>query len=158
MKIVAIDPGLSGAAVVLEQIGGAVMLVSVIDLPIVREGAKRRLDAVTFACWLFDHAPRHAYIENARAMPKQGVTSMFRYGRLAGALEGTVAACRIPMTLVEPTTWKRCLKLSPNKEDCRARAIQLLPNAAGDLQRSKDHHRAEALLLGLYGLEKGFSA
>lgn len=158
MKIAAIDPGLSGAAVVLEQINGAVMLISVIDLPIMGDGAKRRLDAFTFARWLNDHAPTHAYVENARAMPKQGVTSMFRYGRVAGAIEGTIAACRIPLTMVEPASWKKHLHLNSSKEDCRARAIQVLPNAAGELQRIKDHHRAEAILLGFYGLEKGVAA
>jgi crossover junction endodeoxyribonuclease RuvC len=158
MKIAAIDPGLSGAGCVLEQIDSTVMLVSIIDLPIVGEGAKRRLDAVTFARWIWDHRPSHAYIENARAMPRQGVISMFRYGRVAGAIEGTVAACRIPMTLIAPNAWKRHLRLSSSKEDCRARAIQLLPNAAGELQRVKDHHRAEAILLGFYGLEKGIAA
>ena len=158
MKLAAIDPGLSGAAAVLEQINGTVVLINVIDLPIMGEGAKRRLDAITFARWLFDHAPSHAYIENARAMPKQGVTSMFRYGRVAGAIEGTVAACRIPMTLIEPASWKHHLKLNSSKEDCRARAIQLLPSAAGELQRVKDHHRAEAILLGFYALAKGISA
>ena len=74
MKIAAIDPGLSGAAVILEQIDSTVVLISVIDLPIMGEGAKRRLDAFSFARWLHDHAPTHAYIENARAMPKQGVS------------------------------------------------------------------------------------
>ena len=52
MKIAAIDPGLSGAAVILEQIDGAIMLISVIDLPVMGDGAKRRLDAFTFARWL----------------------------------------------------------------------------------------------------------
>jgi hypothetical protein len=158
MKIAAVDPGLTGAAVILEQVGGAVMLISAIDLPIAGEGAKRRLDARTFAHWLHTHAPTHAFIENARAMPRQGVTSMFRYGRVAGAIEGVVAAQLIPLTLVEPTTWKRHLRLNSNKEDCRARALQLLPNAAGELQRVKDHHRAEAILLGFYGLERGIAA
>jgi crossover junction endodeoxyribonuclease RuvC len=91
-------------------------------------------------------------------MPRQGVSSMFRYGRVCGAVEGVVAACRTPVTLVEPATWKRHLKLSSSKEDCRARAIQLLPSVAGDLQRVRDHHRAEAILLGFYGLEKGIAA
>ena len=72
MKIAAIDPGLTGAAVVLEQTGGAVMLISAIDLPIMGDGAKRRLDAFTFARWLNDHAPTHVYIEAGRAMPKTG--------------------------------------------------------------------------------------
>ena len=137
----------------VEQIGETVIPISIIDLPIVGDGAKRRLDAVTFARWLFDHAPTHAYIENGRSMPRQGVTSMFRYGRACGAVEGVVAACRVPLSLIEPATWKRHLKLNSSKEDCRARAMQLLPSAADELQRVKDHHRAEAILFGFYGLE-----
>jgi crossover junction endodeoxyribonuclease RuvC len=158
MKIAAIDPGLTGAGAILEQINGAIRLISVIDLPIAGEGAKRRLDAVTFASWLNIHGPTHAFVENARPMPRQGVTSMFRYGRVAGAVEGVVAAQLIPLTLVEPTTWKHHLRLNSSKEDCRARALQLLPSAADALQRVKDHHRAEAILLGFYGLEKGIAA
>jgi hypothetical protein len=158
MKIAAIDPGLSGAAVILEQINGAVMLVSVIDLPIAGEAAKRRLDAVTFASWLTSHGPSHAYIEAARPMSRRGVSSMFRYGRVAGAVEGIVAACRIPLTLIEANTWKHHLRLNSSKEDCRARALQLLPSAAAELQRIRDHHRSEAILLGFYGLEKGIAA
>ena len=77
MQIAAIDTGLSGGAASLEQIGCAVMLIRIIDLPIMGDGAKRRLDAFTFARWLDEHAPTHAYIEVGRAMPRQGVTSMF---------------------------------------------------------------------------------
>src|SRR5947209_3009530 len=82
MRIVAVDPGLTGAAAAVEQIGGTVVLLSVIDIPVAGEGAKRRLDAPTFARWLADHAPTHAYVEHGRAMPRQGVSSMFRYGRV----------------------------------------------------------------------------
>jgi crossover junction endodeoxyribonuclease RuvC len=155
MRIAAVDPGMSGAGCVLERIDGTVALVSLIDLPIVGEGAKRRLDAVTFASWLNNHGPTHVYIEAGHAMPRQGVTSMFRYGRVCGAAEGVVAASRIPLTLIAANVWKKHLRLNSSKEDCRARALQLLPSAAGELQRVKDHHRAEAILLGFYGLEKG---
>jgi hypothetical protein len=122
------------------------------------DGAKRRLDEFTFARWLNDHAPTHVYIEAGRAMSRQGVTSMFRYGRVCGAVEGVVAACRTPGTMVVPTVWKHHLRLNSSKGDCRARAIQLLPDAAGELQRMKDHHRAEAIALDFYGLEKGVAA
>jgi crossover junction endodeoxyribonuclease RuvC len=158
MKITAIDPGLSGAAVVLEQIGGTVVLLSLIDLPTVGEGAKRRLEAVTFASWLKDYAPQHAYVEAGRSMPRQGIASTFRFGRACGAVEGVIAGQSIPLTLVEASTWKKFLRLNSNKEDCRARAIQLLPSAANELQRVRDHHRAESILLGFYGLEKGVAA
>jgi crossover junction endodeoxyribonuclease RuvC len=158
MKITAIDPGLSGAACVIESVGGAVMLLSVIDIPVIGEGPRRRLDAVTFSRWLAEHSPTHAFVENGRAMPRQGVSSMFRFGRICGALEGVIAARGVPLTMVEPATWKKHLHLNSSKEDCRARAIQLLPSAAGELQRVKDHNRAEAILLGFYGLEKGVAA
>jgi crossover junction endodeoxyribonuclease RuvC len=157
MKIVAIDPGMSGAAAVLEQVHGTVILHAVMDIPVIGEKAKRRLDAPSFAHWLADHAPTIAFVENGRPMPRQGVTSMFRYGRICGALEGIIAARAIPIVLVEPT-WKRHLHLDSDKENCRAKAIQLLPSAAGELARMKDHHKAEAILLGLYGLEKGVAA
>jgi len=69
MRIAAIDPGLSGAACILEQINDTVTLISLVDLPIVGEKSRRRLDAVTFARWLSDHAPTHVYLENGRSMP-----------------------------------------------------------------------------------------
>jgi hypothetical protein len=48
MRILAVDPGLEGAACSLEQIGGTVVLLSVIDLPVMGEGAKRRHDRRDF--------------------------------------------------------------------------------------------------------------
>lgn len=158
MRILSVDPGLNGAGAILEQIGGTIVLIGVINLPTIGDGPKRRLDASSFTRWLSDHGPSHAYVENAHAMPKQGVSSMFRYGRVAGAVEGAIAACKIPLTLVEPASWKKHLRLNSSKEDCRARAIQLLPSAAYELQKVKDHHKAEAILLGFYGLERGITA
>jgi crossover junction endodeoxyribonuclease RuvC len=158
MRVLAIDPGLSGAAAVLEQINGTVSLVGVIDLPVVGEGPKRRLDAMAFTGWLKHTAPTHAYVENARPMPKQGISGTFRYGRVSGAVEGIIGAHGIPMTLVEATTWKKAMRLNASKEDSRARAIQLVPTAASELARVKDHNRAEAILLSLYAIERGLSA
>jgi crossover junction endodeoxyribonuclease RuvC len=158
MKIVAIDPGLVGSGVVLEDVGGTIVLVSLIDLPTAGEAAKCRLDAVTFTRWLRDHSPSHGFVEAAQGMPRQGVASVFRYARCAGAIEGVIAANGIPLTLVQPVVWKRYFKLSASKEDARARAIQLLPSAAAELQKIKHHHRAEAILLGVYGLAKGVAA
>ena len=60
--------------------------------------------------------------------------------------------------MIGPAQWKRHLRLGSNKEDCRARAILLVPSAAGELQRRKDHHKAEAIPLGIYGLMKGAAA
>jgi hypothetical protein len=158
MRIVAIDPGLTGSGVVLEDVGGTIVLVSLIDLPIAGEAAKCRLDAVTFVRWLREHSPSHGFVEAAQSMPRQGVASVFRYARCAGAIEGVIAANGIPLTLIQPVTWKKHFKLDASKENARARAIQLLPSAAAELQKIKHHHRAEAVLLGIFGLTKGAAA
>ena len=52
----------------------------------------------------------------------------------SAAIEGVITPRGIPLTLCEPI-WKRHLRLNASKEVCRARAIQLLPSAANELQR-----------------------
>jgi len=48
-----------------------------------------------------------------------------------------------------PQIWKKAFSLGKDKEQTRLRAQQLFPGTA--LRRKKDHGRAEALLLALYG-------
>jgi hypothetical protein len=59
-------------------------------------GAKERVDAIALRAWIVTHKPQHAYIERAQAMPKQGASSGFKYGRAVGAIEATLACCEIP--------------------------------------------------------------
>ena len=40
-------------------------------------------------------------------MPKQGASSGFKYGRATGAIEAALACCEIPLTIVEPSAWKK---------------------------------------------------
>jgi hypothetical protein len=122
------------------------------------ESAKRSLDAPNFARWLTDYAPTHAYVENGRSIPRQGLTSMFRYVRVWRAIKGLVVARSIPVTLIEPAAWKKFMHRNSSKRDCRARALQLLLGDAAELQRVRDHHRARQFWLGFYGLAKGTSA
>lgn len=87
-------------------------------------------------------------------MPRQGISSGFNYGRAVGALEAAVACCEIPMTIIEPSVWKRAMGLpggAENKEAARQRAIQLRPDCGTMFERKKDHGRAEAFLIGYYG-------
>jgi crossover junction endodeoxyribonuclease RuvC len=84
-------------------------------------------------------------IERAQAMPKQGASSGFKYGRAVGAIEAVIACCEIPMAIIEPTAWKKFHHLrGSDKEASRQRALQLFPQAHALLARKKDHGRAEA--------------
>lgn len=151
MIVLGIDPGLSGGLALVER-GDRPRLLSVIDVPVTGEKAKRRVDAAVVIGFLQQHKIDHAFIERAQAMPEQGSSSGFIYGRAVGALETCVVGLSIPHTIIESVAWKKFAGLiKRGKEDSRQRALSIFPGAAG-LERVKDHNRAEAILMAWYGL------
>jgi hypothetical protein len=83
-------------------------------------------------------------------MPKQGASSGFKYGRAVGSIEAAIACCEIPLTIIEPTAWKKFHQLrGGEKEASRQRALMLFPHAHNLLARKMDHGRAEAALIAL---------
>jgi len=156
MKLLGVDPGIRGGlAIVSIDDGAAPQLIDAIDIPVTGVGAKERVDVLAIRTWIIAHAPQHALIERAQAMPKQGASSGFKYGRATGALEGVLACCEIPMTIVEPSVWKKFHQLrGGDKEAARQRALQLFPAAHALLARKKDHGRGEASLIALFGAQQ----
>ena len=152
-KVLGVDPGIRGGLVIVRiNNGAALQLIDAIDIPVIGVGAKERVDVLAVRTWIMTHAPQHAFIERAQAMPKQGASSGFKYGRATGALESVLACCEIPMTIVEPSVWKKFHQLrGGDKEAARQRALQLFPAAHALLARTKDHGRGEAALIALYG-------
>lgn len=154
MRILGIDPGLSGALAVLDFIEVDAKLASVIDVPTVAEGAKRRVWIAPLAEWIMelDPAPSFAFIERAQAMPEQGASSGFIYGRAVGYLEAAVLCAGIRLRTAEPAVWKRKLGLiGKGKAESQALAQKLVCNLGEALTRKKDHNRAEAMLIAIYG-------
>jgi crossover junction endodeoxyribonuclease RuvC len=151
--ILGIDPGLNGGlALVLS--GDRPTLLAVGDVPTTGEKAKRRVDVGAVVRFVKNREamPDHALIERAQAMPDQGASSGFVYGRAVGALEAVVEALEIPLSVSEAGAWKKAHALvGRGKEDSRQRAIKLFPGAAG-FERKLDHNRAEATLIAAYGL------
>lgn len=145
--ICGIDPGLTGGIAVL--CNGAVLHLG--DLPVhsVQFGKTRRaeLDLGGLRDMLVGYAPDHVAIEAVHAMPKQGVTSMFRFGYVAGAITGIVAGLRLPYSLVTPQMWQRLVKCGPAPDMARQRAGQLYPDSVARLSRKRDAGRADALLI-----------
>lgn len=58
-----------------------------------------------------------ACVEKVGAMPGQGVTSMFNFGKSAGFIEGVLQAYGIPYQLITPQKWKKEFSLGHSKED-----------------------------------------
>jgi crossover junction endodeoxyribonuclease RuvC len=153
-RILGVDPGIAGAAAVIEIVDGvdgiAPKLVDVIDVPVLGIAAKTRIDAIGLLNWIETHLPNFAGVERAGSMPRQGVASAFKYGRATGVIEAVVACCEIPMVLVEPSKWKRSFHLNADKEASRQLAIGLFPHAHNQLNLRRHHQRAEAMLIALF--------
>ena len=154
-RVLAIDPGLAGGYALLVS-GG--FLIEAGDLPIVGEGAQRRVAAAGLANIVDRLSPDVAVMEAVASMPGQGVSGVFRFGRAVGTIEGVLIAREVPLQRVTPQVWKRRFGLLGKEkgsgEPSRQRAVERWPGAAAKFFSLKKHsHRAEAALIGLWFVE-----
>jgi len=155
MIVMAIDPGLSGAIAVFRYTD--FHLIAVIDTPtheLTRNNkTKRQISASGLAAIFRDYEPDHVVVEKVSAMPGQGVTSMFSFGRSFGLIEGMVGAFEIPATYVMPSVWTKGIGRGLGKDASRARACELYPSHQKSFARVKDDGRADAVLIGAWYLK-----
>ena len=151
MIIAGVDPGLSGAVAFVDS-ARRCLVHDIPTLALSRHGKnKREIDVHALAELLTEHPADHVFIEQVGAMPGQGVSSVFAFGKSYGIIIGELAVLKRPYTFVNPRLWKTALGVPAAKDGARARASQLLPAAAGQWTRVKDDGRAEAALIALYG-------
>lgn len=152
-SIVGVDPGLSGAIAVL-GLDGQLTITDMPTVTVQRKGRdKREIDPAALAAIIRGvTAPAVTWIERVGAIPGQGVSSMFAFGRAVGVVEGVLAASGVPVSYVAPAVWKRALHVPSGKDGARLRASQLLPAYAAEWRRARDDGGAEAALIALYGL------
>lgn len=154
MIICGIDPGLSGAVAFMD--GGTGDILNIADMPTLalsRGGKnKREVDPHGLADLLRAQRIGHAFVELVGAMPGQGVSSMFAFGKAFGIVIGVASAIGIPMSFVSSRKWKPALSVPASKDGARARASQLLPGGTGYWPLVKHDGRAEAALIALYGV------
>jgi len=152
MITLGIDPGLSGALAFFNADAGHL---SIIDMPTVelkRNGkTKREVSAAQLAEFIRMGNVDHAYVEKVNAMPGQGVSSVFSFGRSTGMIEGVLAALKIRTTLVQPQVWQKAVGQRPGKDGSRQRAADLFPIYANLFSRVMDNGRSDAALISWYG-------
>ena len=156
MIFIGIDPGLSGAIAFLDAEKGHL---SIIDMPTfeVKRNNKTKREVspvgVAVAMGLAEKVSR-AVLERVGAMPGQGVTSVFSFGRSVGIIEGVLATMLIPVDIVTPQAWQKAAGVRGGKDGSRLRASELFPNYAELFARKKDDGRADAALMAWYAATK----
>lgn len=98
-----------------------------------------------------------ACIEQVGAMPGQGVTSMFTFGKSAGFAEGVIRALGIKYQLVRPQIWKKEFGLNTDKQKSIDVCRRLFPDVnllASSRCRKPHDGMAEALLMAEYARRK----
>ena len=112
--------------------------------------------------WVFDRlhnsdGPVSIVVELAQSMPKQGVTSVFNYGRHFGQFEAIAATLGIPYHEVRPGVWKKSMGLNSDKVNsitlCRRLfpGVELIPNGC----RVAKDGIAEACLIAEWARRQG---
>lgn len=126
MNVCGIDPGQKGGLAFYEN-----GMVSVYPMPM--SGKDINVSAIVEL--LKSHHVDLVVVEQVHAMPGQGVTSMFSFGKCFGMILGAVMGAGIPLELVTPQKWKS-VSLAGTKKDkdamidfCRRRypMVNLIP-------------------------------
>ena len=159
MRVVFIDPGISGAIALIDT---QTKRHEVHDIPIMVLGSKRKApNPYALGELLTQLKPDVVGIEYVVPIGKKQTengtfrhtgmasTGDFMYG--AGVLYGVAGALGAKVEFVMPAVWKRFFHLiGKSKEASRSLAIRKFPKLSSSLARKKDDGRAEALLMALW--------
>lgn len=147
-KRIGIDPGSSGALVVLDDDKPIAWL----NMPLIKVGTSTRVNAAQIAAFLAPHRDTPVFLELVHAMPKQGGTSGFTFGHAAGVVQGLVQGAGHPLTMVTPQKWKKAAGLIGTEKDAaRSTAVLLWPHWRELDAKGKGGALADAALIGRYG-------
>ena len=160
MRVIGIDPGLSGAIAILEDN----KVLQIFDMPVMAEGKKnkRQLNNAQLVNIIKENTQeseeKAVVVEQVNAMPGQGVTSMFNFGQTFGAIKGICAALNLPIFFVRPTKWKKHFELiNSSKDSSRTKAIEMYPSLSNQLSKKKDVNKSDAILIARYYNETRFN-
>ena len=155
MNIIGVDPGFTGALCLFSVVDDD-PAIHFEDMPLMSsKSGKNLLNIPRLAAIIrgfLQRGPACAYIEQVGSMPKQGVSSTFRFGESYGAVQGVLGALGVPTYYITPQCWKKPLGLiGAEKDFARTLAIHAYPSCSDALARKLDIGRADALLIAAHG-------
>lgn len=159
MRILGIDPGLSGGYAVVDEKASLLSCGQFPTHTVKKNGkASTQLDGADLAVLLGTTKATHAFVEVVSSRPRQA--GQFQFGINTGMIHGILHAHKIKFELVASASWKSGYGIKrleaetkkDKKNEARAIASTLFPKQAKSFARVKDDGVAEATLIALYGL------
>ncbi len=154
MLYAGIDPGAKGALAIVDQEGNQVGL---FDLPLIEDRNTCWVDGSELTSMILRTKGAEQIsvaVERVASMPRQGVSSTFKFGCNFGSILGALRVLQVPILLYPPATWKKFHLLSSDKKASLHKARMMFPQS--ELHLEKHEGRAEALLLACYLRHKLF--
>lgn len=142
MTVLGVDPGMEGALAYVDH----GHLLDVVDMPAVGGDISTAL----LTQMVRMHHVDWGAVEKVHSMPKQGVSTTFKFGMAYGMVRAAVGGLLVPMEEPTPNVWKKSFNLDADKEKSRALALKLFPDRAELFKNKKDHGHAEAALIALW--------
>ena len=156
MRVMGIDPGVTGAlAVIQRDASGGLTVECVHDLPTLTEvtssgKARRRIDPEAMRAMVEAAGPcDRTVVERLLAPPGIASTTAFSMGATAATISTVLCFAGVGHKIVAASTWKRALECPAEKEASRRHACKLFGDDA-HWKRKADHNRAESAMLALW--------
>lgn len=151
---ISIDPGKTGAMAIFAAVKDGCYLNKIVDFE-----PKQILNIL----WAIEKNVEEAFIERVHSAPGQGVSSTFNFGVNFGWWIGVLEALDIPYEMISPNVWSPTVvgRCRDKKKAAILKAVEILNRPkdvlCDELDRSwfrlaKHHGRADAVLIGYYGL------
>ena len=154
MLILGIDPGSSGGLAIVESKSNSLpKIIWASKMPVVKIYSKKVIDVMKVSLALKKYSIDVTILEKVHAMPRQGVSSSFQFGRVFGGIEAISYLYTKRVDYIAPAVWKKSLGLGSAKQD----SLDLARLKFGKLsfwELKSNDGIAEAALLALFWIEK----
>jgi len=124
VNIVGIDPGKSGALVLLSAAG---KIIEKCKTPVIKSSKGREEYDIPWIRTILERFIRadeiHAILEKGQPMPLSGTLAQFQRGFSFGLYQGLLVGSGIPYTVVAPRTWQKAMFEGVNAKDTKAASI-----------------------------------
>lgn len=153
VSVLGVDPGSSSGAVCRLDFERDTGLIVGFDCIRISKSTWHEV-ASTLGEWMRSKTVARAVVEKVGAMPRQGVSSSFKFGYGAGLLYGVLLAHRIPVDFVTPQRWQKALSVQNRGKKSKTEHKRLLKERAQARFPASGivNENADAYLIALYAL------